>query len=141
MEKQQQQRRHTTGEHPAAMQHNAADKQHFVEQPMLVLPLAIATAGIACTTELMAILSVITAAMSSISLEIWIVLARFRKNLFNSMCWPSASVWIARWNYSVAKIKWGRSSSQCSKSVQSKVKRNIANEMKNGREIMIEKRE
>lgn len=86
----------TTGEHPAAMQHNAADKQHSVEQPMLVLPLAIAAGGIACTTKLMAILTVITAAMSSISLEIRIVLARFRKNLFNSMCWPSASVWIAR---------------------------------------------
>lgn len=84
------------GEHPAAMQHNSADK-HFVVQPMLVLPLAtIAAGGAAIATNFMATLTVIIAAMSSILLNIWIVLARFRKNFSNTMLWPSASVWVVR---------------------------------------------
>lgn len=92
------------GEHPAAMQHNSAVKQ-FVVHPMLVLPVAIiVVAGEASmATKLMATVTVITAAMSSILFEISIVLARFRKLFTSTMLWPSASVWVVRWNFSASK--------------------------------------
>lgn len=76
------------------MQHNSA-RRWFAEQA-LVLPMAMFAAGGAIATKLMATITVITTAMSSNLLEIWIVLTRFRKNLFNMMLWPSASVWVVR---------------------------------------------
>ncbi|XP_055311279.1 hemicentin-1 isoform X2 [Sitodiplosis mosellana] len=81
-------------EHPAAMQHNSANMQ-FVEQPTLVLPLVTIAAGgaAAIATNLM---DAAVAVITSILLEIWIVLARFQKNLFNTLLWPSASVWVVR---------------------------------------------
>lgn len=84
------------GEHGMlAMQHNSA-RRCSVEQA-LVLPLAtFAAGGGAIATKLMATITVIMTAMSSNLLEIWIVLTRFRKNLFNMMLWPSASVWVVR---------------------------------------------
>lgn len=88
------------GEHPAAMQHNFQPPQ-FVLQPMMVaLPVAtIATHRAAISTNFTATtVTIIIASISGILHKIWIALARFRKNLFNSMLWlPSASVWIARW--------------------------------------------
>lgn len=80
------------------MQHNSADRQ-FGKQPTLILPLAtmIAVGGARAATKLMAAtLVVISTAWSSILLEIWIVLTQFRKNIFNTMLWPSASVWVVR---------------------------------------------
>lgn len=85
-----------TGEHPAAMQHNSGGKP-FMQQPMWVLPMATAAGG---GIHFMA---VITTAMSCILQEFWIVLTRIRKNLFNSMLWPTASVSVVRWKRSVAK--------------------------------------
>ncbi|XP_031629957.1 zwei Ig domain protein zig-8 [Contarinia nasturtii] len=86
-----------SGEHPAAMQHNSA-KMHIIEQAMLVFPLVtIATGLVEITIKLMAqTVTVITTAISTILFEIWIVLARFRKKLFNLMVEPWASFLIVR---------------------------------------------
>lgn len=87
------------GEHPAAMQHNCQDKQFILQPMMVVLPVATIVAHRAAlpTNFTATSLTVIIAAMSSILHEIWIALAQFRKNAFNSMQWPpSASIWVAR---------------------------------------------
>lgn len=90
------------GEHPAAMQHNSAEKQHFVlHAPIMVVVLPVATIALHRAAFAMkfttATVTIIIATMSSILHEIWTALAQFRKNLFNSILWPpSATLCTAR---------------------------------------------
>lgn len=90
------------GEHPAAMQHNSAEKRFTAQQPILLLPLVTATTGTGAAL-MMATITTIAIATNGILFEIRKVLKQFRKKLISSSLLPlpsrpTFSVRVRRWN-------------------------------------------